>query len=275
MDDIELLPGCSEKQLEFIRKLRLIDDIFMTKVFEDKECVQLLLKVILNRSDLTVTYVKTQFEITSIQGLSIRLDVYAVDNKKRRYNIEIQRDDDGADPRRARYNNCLLDSNSLKKRQDVKKLPETYIIFITENDVLKGGLPIYTINRHIEELGNKIFKDGTHIIYVNGENRDDTDLGRLMQDFFCTEPENMNNEVLSERAGYLKHTKEGYRKMSDVMEEYSKWREEMAAEAAAKAKSNSIALKLWNKGIRDYNEIAELTDLSLDEVKELLKDKTA
>ncbi len=39
--------------------------------------------------------------------------------------------------------------------------------------------------------------------------------------------------------------------------------------------AKKFALKLWNKGIRDYNEIAELTDLSLDEVKELLKDKTA
>ncbi len=55
--------------------------------------------------------------------------------------------------------------------------------------------------------------------------------------------------------------------MSDVMEEYSKWREEMAAK--------KIALKLWEDGICDFERISKLTDLSLDEVKELLKDKTA
>ena len=57
--------------------------------------------------------------------------------------------------------------------------------------------------------------------------------------------------------------------MSDVMEEYAKWREELAA----KAKSNSFALKLWEDGICDFERISRR--LSLDEVKELLKDKTA
>ena len=46
-------------------------------------------------------------------------------------------------------------------------MPETYIIFITSNDVLKGGLPIYTIERTIQETG-ALFKDKAHIVYVNG-----------------------------------------------------------------------------------------------------------
>ena len=88
-----------------------------------------------------------------------------------------------------------------------------------------------------------------------------------MQDFFCTEPEKMNNQVLSERAGYFKHTKEGYDYMCQVMKEYG--------ELLESRKAKEIAVKLWNKGIRDFEEIAELTDLPLDEVKELFKDKTA
>lgn len=35
------------EDLKRIQKLRLLDDDFMTKVFEDKECVQLLLQIIL------------------------------------------------------------------------------------------------------------------------------------------------------------------------------------------------------------------------------------
>ena len=34
-------------------------------------------------------------------------------------------------------------------------MPETYIIFITSNDVLKGGLPVYTIERTIQETGEQ------------------------------------------------------------------------------------------------------------------------
>lgn len=35
MDEEMVLPGASPKQMEVIRKFRLIDDTFMTKVFED------------------------------------------------------------------------------------------------------------------------------------------------------------------------------------------------------------------------------------------------
>ena len=42
-------------------------------------------------------------------------------------------------------------------------MPETYVIFITENDVLKGNLPLYHIERRIEEL-ELAFGDESHII---------------------------------------------------------------------------------------------------------------
>ena len=45
-------------------------------------------------------------------------------------------------------------------------------------------MPIYTVNRHIEEL-NTDFKDGSHIVYVNGSYRGNDPLGRLMHDFSC------------------------------------------------------------------------------------------
>ena len=42
-------------------------------------------------------------------------------------------------------------------------LPEIYIIFITEKDVLKSDLPIYHIDRVIEET-KELFNGETHII---------------------------------------------------------------------------------------------------------------
>ena len=49
-------------------------------------------------------------------------------------------------------------------------LTETYVIFITENDVLKSGLPIYHIDRIVQETGEP-FGDEAHIIYVNFPNQ--------------------------------------------------------------------------------------------------------
>lgn len=56
------------------------------------------------------------------------------------------------------------------------KHTETYIIFITSNDVLAGGLPIYTIERTVQETG-KLFNDKAHIVYVNGSYRGDDEVG--------------------------------------------------------------------------------------------------
>ena len=60
---------------------RLLDDDFMSKVFEDKNCVEFLLQIILKRDDLKVTSVSSQYVIKNLQGRSVRLDILAVDRQ--------------------------------------------------------------------------------------------------------------------------------------------------------------------------------------------------
>ena len=49
-----------EEDLQRLRGFRLLDDDFMSKVFEDKNCVEFLLQIILKRDDLKVTSVSSQ-----------------------------------------------------------------------------------------------------------------------------------------------------------------------------------------------------------------------
>ena len=49
------------------------------------------------------------------------------------------------------------------------------VVFITENDVMGKGKPLYQIERCILETGER-FEDGTHILYVNGAYRDESPL---------------------------------------------------------------------------------------------------
>ena len=275
MDEIKTSDISAENRAEIlniIENFRLMDDTFMSKVFEDKACAELLLRVILNRDDLTVVRVVSQFELKNLQGRSARLDIYAVDEHGKQYDVEVQRSDDGAAPRRARYNSSLLDANLLNPGDKFDELPESYIIFITEHDVLKGGKPLYTVNRTISELDHAIFTDGSHIIYVNGEIRNGTALGELMQDFFCKDPREMHYKVLSDRAGYFKKDKEGVDTMCKLAEDYCEKRARQAAELASNERAVRMANNLWNKGERDLQQIA---DLPLDEVKKLFEGKTA
>ena len=251
--------------MERIRALRLMDDEFMSKVFEDKTCAEFLLKIILERDDLTVQEVHSQHDLKNLQGRSVRLDILALDKAGRTYNVEVQRSDKGAGAKRARYNSSLLDANLTTKGEPYAELNETYVIFITERDVLKRGLPIYHINRTIEETGES-FGDEAHIIYVNGQIRDDTALGRLMHDFNCTDPGQMAYPVLAQRARYFKEDEKGVGSMSRIFEE-------IAQEAThKKAVENALAMLADDM---PYEKVAKYAGLPIEEVKALDSKKSA
>lgn len=250
----------NEEYLHRIQNLRLIDDNFMTKVFEDKECSEFLLQVILDRDDLTIREVHSQYGLNNIQGRSARLDILAVDEQNKAYNIEIQRNDRGAEVRRARYNSGLMDANITEPGDRYDQLYETYVIFITENDILKAGLPIYHIERTIQETGMP-FGDGAHIIYVNSQIKDDTKLGRLMQDFTCTNPDDMNYLVLAQRVRYFKEDTKGVATMCRAFEE--------VREEGERRKAIEAAKRLLLGGKLSYEEIADAMGLSVEEVKAL------
>ena len=176
-----------QKFLEVIKRFRLIDDVFFAACFSDNpEGVQYILRIILDKADLQVLKVQTQKSVENIYGRSVRFDVFATDSEGKLYNIEVQRTDKGAVPQRARYNSAMLDYHELHKQDEFKTLPESFVIFITENDVLSGGKKIYHVKRVISETGDD-FNDGTHIIYVNGayQGEKGKPLDDLIHDFFC------------------------------------------------------------------------------------------
>ena len=209
-----------QKYLDRIKKFCLMDDTFMSAVFADNiECTELVLNIILNRHDLKVQSVIAQRELKNLHGRSIRLDIHAIDADGKEYDIEVQREDSGAIPRRARYNSSLMDAQLIESGKDFDKLPETYIIFITEHDVLGGCQPVYIIDRVIKSSG-EVFNDGSHIVYVNGAMRTgSTPLARLMHDFFCSNPADMNYGQLSEETRRYKESEKGVSDMCKIMEE--------------------------------------------------------
>ena len=257
-----------QKDLKRIKSLRLIDDDFMTICFDNYiEGAELLLKIILDRDDLKVSEVKAQKVLKNLQGRDLRLDIYATDAAGKKYDIEIQRADKGAHRKRARYHSSLIDSDMLKAGEDFADLCENYVIFITENDVLGSGRPIYHIDRVISE-DNVQFEDGEHIIYVNGSMKaKDTALGKLMSDLYCTKADDMCYEELSKRVRQYKETEEGVDTMCDILDE-------MKNEAVFKAACEN-AKKMINSGKLSLDEIAEFSGLSVEKVRELAGNKSA
>ena len=248
-----------------IQKFRLIDDTFFNVCFDNyTEGMQLLLRIFFGRDDLIVKHVVTQQSADNLYGRGVRFDVLAEDSEGKLYDCEVQRANEGAIPRRARYNSSMMDSRALAKGEDFSKLPETWVIFITENDIYGAGCPLYHVERIIQEL-QRPFDDGAHILYVNGANRDDTPLGRLMQDFFCENPQKMNYKELAQRADYFKAEAEGVHTMCELMEKFGEKKlEEGRMESARRTATALIAL-----GKLTLSQIAEATQLSQEEVERL------
>ncbi len=251
----------SPENLARLARMRLMDDDLMTRCFEsDPACMELVLRIVLDMPGLTVQSVRTQVSLGNLTERSLRLDVVAVDSDGRTINVEIQRSDRGAGRRRARFHSSMLDSVLLQKSEDFQRLPETWVIFITERDVLGRGEPLYKVERCILNTG-ELFDDGAHILYVNGAFRDDSPLGRLMHDFSCTRAADMHYSVLAGQVRYFKETMEGSDTMCRVMEEM--------CEKERKRERESMAQSLLAIGKLTLEEIAECARLSLDEVKRL------
>lgn len=247
-----------------------MDDTFMRGLFkENVPLAELVLRIIVGKQDLTLLKCEIQADMKHVTGArSICLDAYATDSLGKKYDIEIQRLDSGADPHRARYHSSMMDVENLDENQDYKELPDTYVIFITERDYYKAGRPVYVIQNMNLTL-NQPFDDGTHILYVNGQYRDDSDLGRLMHDFNCSSADDMYFELLAEKTRYLKENPRGVREMCKAMEDLRNESYAEGREDGRESQAKDTAVRMREKGI-SVEEIADIVGFSVDKVKEWL-----
>ena len=135
------------------------------------------------------------------------------------------------------------------------------MIFITRDDILGYGFPIYHIDRHIKEADDS-FQDEAHIIYVNSRKQEDTELGRLMHDLHCKNADEMHSPVLAKRVHELKDTQKGVNLMCHEMEKiYSE-----GMESGELKKAKETALSMAEEGM-DVKKIARLVKVSEDDIQ--------
>ena len=234
----------------------------MRCLFKDNiPLAELVLRILTGKPDLIITECQTQKDLKRLTGArSICLDAYGADSLGKKYDMEIQRADKGADPHRARFHSSVLDIENLDAGQKFDQLPDTYTIFIIEKDFYGLGKPVYRIERMNLDTG-KPFADGEHILYVNGEYRGDDHIGKLMHDFNCTDAADMNFKLMAERTRYLKEHPKGVSEMCKVIEDMrTQERKETMVE---------IARRMLEAGKYALEEVVNISGLSFDEVKKL------
>lgn len=248
---------------ETIDGFSLFDDDFMGIVFDrNVEATEFLLNTILERDDIEVLEVIGQREYKNavIGGRSIRIDIFARDSTEKIYDIEVQGYDEGADVHRARFNSSMIDTRMLKEGQKFKELHESYVIFIAKNHVMGSGLPLYHIDRVVKETGLP-FKDGSHIIYVNGSYKNEHDpIGKLVHDFKCEKSKDVYNPILAKQLHYFKETEGGRAIMCKAVEELAgKW----AARSAEESRLDTM--------VGNVKNLMDTMKMSVEEAMEALK----
>lgn len=258
-----------ERYKHILKDLTIMHDVFMRNVFKKIECTEYVLQVIMEKRDLKILEQTLQKDYKNLQGRSAILDCVARDDDGKQFNIELQQNNEGASPKRARYHSGLMDMNTLNPRQDFDELPESYVIFITRKDTLGYGLPIYHIDRKVKETDEN-FMDGSHIIYVNSKKQEDTELGKLMHDLHCKNADDMYSDILAERVRELKETQEGVdnmcREMDQIYNEGMAEGIEKGIEQGEMKKAKETALSLTGMGL-PVEKIAQAVKVSVEIVQ--------
>ena len=161
----------SKKTLE---ELVFHDDFMFAAVMMDAENCRCFLERVL---EIQIERVEISTEhgfFFNPECKSIRMDVFAKDENRTHYDIEMQLVKKDSLEKRSRYYHSQMDVEMLEKGKSYGELADTYVIFICNFDPLGQKKCRYTIRRYCEETGN-VFGDGVCTVFLNtnGKNREE------------------------------------------------------------------------------------------------------
>ena len=229
-----------------------------------KELLEILLEMEIDHIDMH----GEELIETDLDSKSIRLDVYAKDNKQA-FNIEMQAADTKELPERARYYQGIIDVDSLNAGQPYKELKDSYVIFICIPDIFGKGLACYTFENLCREDNSIQLKDRALKYFFIAKNCNkvlnerqkaflELVTGKKARDQFTRRIEHLAEEA--------KHNTQ-WRKLFMNWErqrtyDIERGKEEKAIEAAKNFYANGASIEL----------IAKSLNMTEEQIKEIVKD---
>ena len=262
---------------EYARGLNPIDDLMFSKMAENREFCEEILRVILDDDELIVTENIPQCKLENLHGRSIIMDAKCVTGDGRHINIEVQKADNDDHLRRVRYNGSVLTTNITETGTKFEFVPDVCVIFISAFDMFKSGLPLYHVKKVVMETG-QVVEDGLTEIYANALIDNSSKFSKLMKVFTENDTYNIDEfPVTSEIKARFKFDEGGAVKMDETLQ---RWRNEWISEGEARGEKRGekrgikegkklgakdekfkIAGDLKKRGFKD-DLIAEITGLS-------------
>lgn len=210
------------------KDLTIRDSFMFAAVMSDPEICRKVLELALGFpvSEVHVQTERTMAYHSEYHG--VRLDVYAADAGKTRFNVEMQVTSQKFLPKRGRYYHDQIDMDALLTGESYENLPDTFVIFICDFDSFGDGLYRYTTCTTCKETGNTV-KDGIATIYLNAHGRNRTDIPDELLQFLDYVKNTGRNETIVSTDSFVRHIQENIDKIKQnrSMEERYMLLEEM------------------------------------------------
>ncbi len=211
-----------------LQELNLMDDFLMNAVATNEEvaepfCRRVLsvllqreigeLKIVAQRSvpatDPEKRGIRMDVEIKEYAGPS-EANVAELAQPIRVYDLEPHRKGDIDMIRHNRFYQAKIDSRYIKSgERDFSKMPELYIITITDYDLFGQGYMMYTVENQCKELPEMPYEDGLHFMYfyTGGTKGGNEDIKIMLEYFKSSTKANAVNEATQEIHGYISKVK--------------------------------------------------------------------
>jgi len=266
--------------------VNMTDAVLFTSVMKHKKACQIVLSILFqkNEEDIQLEEVFVEDDIPNEKGQrAIRLDVCVREVEKESghtiYDLEMQGQINDDIPRRSRYYQSLMDAPLLKSGKETKyrNLPDTYVIFIMEQDIFGLDRTQYTFSNYCKEHKELALGDGSAKIFLNMEsgngNKELVDLLQYMKDAAFLEGKELEIDKrilgLDKLVAEVKESVEWEDKYMTIMEKGKKIGEEIGKEIGKEIGSEerliSLVLAKYKKGLL-IATIAEHLEATEEEV---------
>lgn len=272
------------------KDLTFTDDYMFKKIMEARRICKSTLNRVLPWSVRRITYFETEKPLKALyESKGIRLDAYIHDESERIYDIEMQvrkmHEKENVDAmmtlaKRGRYYLGEIDRDRLQQGSLYSNLHPTIVIFFCPFQLFDGSRSIYRFPRICADDPLLILPDETELIFVTSKgNR------KGLSKSTCALLDYMDGKIsndplvqqIEERIHTVKQQEQEEREYMMFEMRIREERAEAAKEAHAEGKAEGIAmttLKFIRKQLKrhvPYQQIAEDTDTSLDEVLRIAK----
>ena len=259
-----------QEKIDRVKEFRPIDDVFFEVLAENREVCEEILQTILEDKNLRVIDNFTQRSERNIYERSVRLDALCILGDGTKCNIEVQRSDNDNHLKRARFNASSVTVKDSNTGDDLNKVIDLYIVYISEFDFLSEGKTIYHIDKTIRETGT-VVDDGLHEIFVNTVVDDNSDIAALISCFTEKQVDNPKFPKLSSEVKRLKTTEGGASAVCEIMERY---KEEAVKEAEERGRIYELIKTARKYKIEEkdlYHDLMSDFQLTKEEAYEEIK----